>query len=226
MYSSVKAATEDILSTCIAVTTVPDGWTDDKGNALVNIALVTEWGIAFWEDQFTPKGEKHTVPFYESVCSKSLTRPNNKSVISDSPSTMTSLRSVITKKCRGPGWKTGLACNFHVVDLIVGDLLGFTGAHTAEYVIAELADPKTGDLQLCKSVYNLFRNHHVPHDLFDKARADQNIIIDAGNRGKEKYEKEPRCPSLKLAGATRKTSNATMLVSIGKKQGHAAEGGE
>ena len=149
------------------------------------------------------------------MCSKSLTRTNNKSVISDSPSTMTSLRSLITKKYRGPGWKTGLACNFHVVDLIVGDLLGFTGAHTAEYVIAELADPKTGDLQLCKSVYNLFRNHHVPHDLFDKARADQNIIIDAGNRGKDKYEKEPRCPSLKLAGATRKTSNATMLVSIG-----------
>ena len=215
MYSSVKMATEAVLSASIAVTTVPDGWTDDKGNALVNIALVTEWGIAFWEDQITPKGEKHSVPFYESMCAKSLARPNNKSLISDNPTTMTSLKNYIAKKYCGPGWKTGLACNFHVVDLTVGDLLGLTGAHTAEYAIAELADPKHGDVQFCKSVFNLFRNHHVPHDLFDKAREEQNIIIDAGNRGKEKEETEPRCPSLKLAGATRKTSNATMLVSVG-----------
>ena len=93
--------------------------------------------------------------------------------------------------------------------------MGFTGAHTAEYIIAAIADPKAGDLQLCKSIYNLFRNHHVPHDLFDKARDEENIIIDSRNRGKDKAEKEPRCPSLKLAGATRKTSNATMLASVG-----------
>jgi hypothetical protein len=182
---------------------------------LVNLAVLDEWSIAFWEDQITPKGEKHTADFYERVCTASLTRSNNKSYISDNPTSMQALKSTIVKKFRGAGWKTALPCNFHVLDLIAGDLLGYNGAHVAEYMILALADAKSGDLQLCKSVYSLFRNQHIPHDLFDETRAEQNTIIDARNRGKENDEKEPRCPSLKLAGATRKTSNATMLVSVG-----------
>ena len=215
MFMSVKDAVEEALADCQCLTTLADGWTDASGIALVNIADMTEYGSCFWLDQATPRGSRHTAEFYESVCDKSISRANNRAFISDNPTTMMALKSTLVKKYKGAAYKVGLPCHFHVADLIAGDALGLTGAHTSDYVVDELANPKTGYVALAKSIVIFFKNSQAPLDAFALAREEKNAVIGSQNRGKDRAEHAPCRPTLKLAGATRKTSNCTMLVSVG-----------
>lgn len=215
MFVSVRDAVEEVLGDSSCLTTLADGWTDATGTALVNIAEMTEYSSCFWHDQVTPRGSRHTAEFYESVCDKSIKRANNRAFISDNPTTMTALKSTLVRKYKGVEYKVGLPCNFHVVDLIAGDGLGLTGAHTADYAVDELANPKTGLVALAKSIVIFFKNSQAPLDAFALAREEKNAVISSQNRGKDRAEHAPCRPTLKLAGATRKTSNCTMLVSVG-----------
>ena len=215
MFTSVKDAVEEVLTDCQCLTTIADGWTDITGIALVNIAEMTEYGSCFWHDQATPRGARHTAEFYESICDKSIKRANNRAFISDNPTTMTALKSTLVRKYRGMDYKVSLPCNFHVVDLIAWDALGLTGAHTADFAVEELANPKIGYVALAKSIVIFFKNSQAPVDAFALAREEKNAVISSQNRGKDRAEHAPHRPTLKLAGATRKTSNCTMLVSVG-----------
>jgi hypothetical protein len=208
MYEDVRAAVEGVLLTCPAVCLAIDGWTDDKHQQLVNACIVA-FGLPFWSYQVTPKGERHTIPFFQAVCKEALARPNLMGAISDSPSNMVAFRGALVNQLQGRIHP--LACDFHVTDKMAGDLMGKGPEDAKPFIIPQVdLTSDTSIVSLARDMVKYFNNHGVPNGVVRDIRDEVNKH--------RRSVKLPRIITLRLAGETRKTSVATALTSVSQNR--------
>jgi hypothetical protein len=204
MFQDVRSAVEEVLQLCKALCLALDGWTDDKGQTLVNACLVA-FGLPFWSYQVTPKGERHTVKFYKDVMKAALVRKNLYGVVSDSPTGMVAFRNAVAADADGK--LHPVACDFHVDDKSCGDVCGKGPLDAKAFIIPQLdTTSDTSLISLAKGFVKYFLNRGVPNGLVREIRAEM-------NKGR-RLQKEPLISSLRLPGDTRATSIATCMVSV------------
>ena len=208
MFSDVRDAVECVLNSVPATTYGLDIWTDVKRLAKV-VAVNVAKGFPFWEDVITPKGERHTVAWLKQVCAKGLERKNNRAVVSDSPTTMTSLRKAVVELAQHT--KSAVGCAFHWVDKAAGDVQGKGPKEAESFVIKALNPTAANSLtSLAKSIIKLF-HRGVPNGLLTLEREKENRT--------RRTEKARLVTTLRLQGDTRATGIATMLHSVALNRG-------
>ena len=209
MFIETRTAVEEVLSKARCVFTITDGWTSDK-ETLINACDFAD-GNAWWAYQKTPKAVSHTAECYYTVCAASLSRANNYGAVCDNPDTMRAFRGLVVN--RSGGKKYAAACTFHVADLLPGDLMGMTGAHTKEYTVPELLSASDKSVtSFAREVQKFFSNRSVPKDLLHQGIVDFNVLQKAAGR-------EERAVTLKAMANTRKASVANLYNSVAASTG-------
>jgi hypothetical protein len=207
IFEETRAAVECIIKITRVVFAAIDGWTDDKGQCLVNMVLIVN-GLPFWElPASRVRGVAHTAQFYFDASAPTRSREKNRGVVCDSPSVMISLRQM---------WMNAtmkrdvvVACHFHGPDLIAAGVLGFGGQADEAFVIPLLNVHGTVENSLlvwCKEVDKYFHGMKgAPRDVYNIVMEEMNILH------KEDGSK-PSATSLASMGDTRKTSAAELMM--------------